>query len=76
MKNWKRDYSWIWSVIVIPAAIAILYFIGFRSCESLRCNELSDVTGRKTEFRFISGCYVDVGDKLIPRDAWHGEQEK
>ena len=67
---WER-VSWL-----IPTVPVILLLLGARGCEAISCADVSEVTGRRTNFRLISGCYIEVNGKMIPRDSWRGEESR
>jgi hypothetical protein len=64
----------LFTLIFTIVFVAIL-MLGWRGCEAIQCDEVGDATGKPTQFRFISGCYVKVDGRWVPRDSWRGEQE-
>lgn len=44
-------------------------------CSSMQCHDVERATGKRTEYRVLTGCYVEVGGKMIPLGSWRGEQE-
>ena len=68
-------YDSTWAYIVGMA----LCLVAIGSCSagfaSVRCTEVGEVTQRNTEWRLMSGCYVEVEGRMIPRESWRGEQE-
>jgi hypothetical protein len=43
---------------------------------AVECLDLDSQTPYKTKFSVLSGCYVEVDGRWVPRDSWRGEQEK
>lgn len=66
--------SWL-SIILILVFMGLLLG-GARGCDAWRCNQTQDMTGKRTQWRFVSGCYIEVDGRWIPKDSWRGEQEK
>lgn len=40
------------------------------------CSELGEMTQRRTEYRILSGCYIEVDGRFIHRDSWRGEYDQ
>lgn len=59
---------------VIILIVAILF--GGGAWSNYRCNQLEDLSGKKTEWRLGAGCYVEVNGRLIPQENWRGEYEQ
>tara|TARA_Y100001973_G_scaffold105035_2_gene176736 strand:+ start:7615 stop:7833 length:219 start_codon:yes stop_codon:yes gene_type:complete len=38
--------------------------------ESSACDRYSEMTGRNTEWFAIGGCFVEHGDRMIPKDEY------
>jgi len=60
--------------------VVTLAFLGLVLCGSAcwsytSCDQKGEVTGRETEWRLISGCYIKVEGRWIPEDSWRGEQD-
>ncbi len=67
-----RD-SYFYTVCLLVAAAFFCAAVWW--LPAARCNEVHELTGKQTEWRLISGCYVKVDGRWIPMDAWRGEQE-
>ncbi len=61
--------------IAWPALLLALAMGGAATCSCAKCDELTDVSNRPTKWKLISGCYVKVEGRWIPRDSWRGEQD-
>lgn len=46
----------------------IFGFITFLS--SIECKNLTEVTKRKTTFRWVGGCYVEHEGEMLPYERW------
>lgn len=64
--------------VVIPIAVIIavmallltgLYFV-FAAMHKVECANLQEVSGRKTDFRWIGGCYVQHEGDMLPYEKW------
>lgn len=77
MSRYKSDSSWLGLLVQLAIYLVALgaIMLGFRGCGALQCDEVEQTTGRKTQFRLISGCYVQVEGRWIPQDSWRGEQD-
>lgn len=64
-----------WWGLVISLGALVVMLLGLRGCDAWQCSEVEATTGRSTQWRLISGCYVEVDGRWIPRDSWRGEQE-
>jgi hypothetical protein len=40
-----------------------------------KCDQVEEVTGRNTEWRALSGCYVEVNNRMVPLGSWRGESQ-
>lgn len=60
---------WLWAV-VISAALVTLVVWGVFALARAQCETISEVSGRKTEFRTIGGCFVEVQGRLVPAKSW------
>lgn len=60
-------------ICVVIVGFALIMSVGagiVRTVEQIACSEYAETTSRTTEFRFWSGCYVQHGDRLIPKDEY------
>jgi len=72
--NFLKDVVGFIMLLVI-CAFAICFVIGplvalnawFSKAE---CTNLGEVTKRKTDFRWIGGCYVEHEGEMLPYDKW------
>lgn len=63
----------IFSVIIIGSLICcvalgaffITFFIGSKECSSYQ-----QMTLKKTQYDYMSGCYIEIDGSLIPIDTW------
>lgn len=64
--------------IIIPIVLTILaivlflggIFLALNFYNTKTCKQISEQTGRYTQYRVLSGCYIQVNDELIPVDNW------
>lgn len=70
---WEDGFFQFFAAILIGGA---LIFLGPLIMGTIKCDEVSRVTGRKTEYHYFSGCYIEVNGRMIPSDSWRGEQDK
>lgn len=59
--------------VVIVALLGVLLcsifgFITFMG--KIECNNLTEVTKRKTAFRWVGGCYVEHEGEMLPYERW------
>ena len=66
--------GWLHAILAALAIAAVLFVTAY-AIPSCRCSDVADATGRDTQYRIISGCYVLVNDRWVPSDSWRGEQE-
>ena len=52
-------------VVLVAAAIALVFFSA-ASLARYSCSYYERTTGIETKFDWIAGCYVRIGDKMIP----------
>lgn len=74
---WRNTVDFIYEVFV-PVFLCVLvlaiilvaggFFVAWLT--KLDCANLMDVTGRKTTFRWIGGCYVEHEGEMLPYDKW------
>jgi hypothetical protein len=63
-------------VAIVVSVLTVLAILGGSLWwESEKCSQVGEMTGKDTQWRFMSGCYVKVGDRWLPRDSWRGEYE-
>jgi hypothetical protein len=54
---------------VLGALFLALFFL-FAALHKIDCANLMEVTKRKTDFRWIGGCYVEHEGEMLPYDRW------
>ena len=75
--SWREPLisSTAWIAIFVIFTALLMLFAGYLF-PAWKCDEINAVTGRKTQYRLISGCYVEVDGRWVPRDSWRGEQDR
>ena len=53
----------------IFSAFAALFFV-FAAINRAECANLNEVTKRKTDFRWLGGCYVEHEGEMLPYERW------
>jgi hypothetical protein len=53
-------------MLSVGAAIASVAVV----VNKFQCSNLSEVTKRKTDFRWLGGCYVEHEGEMLPYDRW------
>lgn len=83
MANWANYSSHYepWYLTPIGMAVTGVAFIGIVGLalhlgNVAQCSEVGDVTGRRTDYRVLSGCYVEVNGRMVPLDSWRGEEAR
>lgn len=62
--------------ILLPLAALAVVSAGATWFAAVSCDEVGEMSGRRVEYRLISGCYVEVNGRMIPRDSWRGEETR
>jgi hypothetical protein len=65
-----------WPVAASLLAVVLFFCAALWWIPSAKCNQTADVTGKPTQWRLLSGCYVKVDGRWIPVGSWRGEQER
>lgn len=60
--------------------IWLLCFLGMVCWAALsfsryQCADIGERSGRRTEWGIVSGCFIEVNGRMIPKDSWRGEYE-
>lgn len=63
----------MWMAPLAPLAVVLLCGKG---CSAASCVESAEMTGRKTEYKMISGCFIEVNGRMVPLDSWRGEESR
>ncbi len=76
MRRYKTEWYESWFVWFLSCGLlfGILVF-GTTAINAASCKEVGQMTGRETTYKFLSGCYVKVNNRMIPADTWRGEQD-
>lgn len=53
----------------LGVAFVGLFFI-FAAMNKVECANLTEVTKRKTDFRWLGGCYVEHEGEMLPYERW------
>lgn len=70
------DSGWVWLFVAGMVLLVAVLIGGKYWLDSCSCDQLGEMTGKETKWRVLSGCYVKVDGRWIPRDSWRGEQER
>lgn len=70
----ERGVEFLFGLAMVLVVGAI--FGGAFACESARCSTVGEMSGRRTEWRLIGGCFVEVKGRMIPQDSWRGEEDR
>lgn len=57
-------------IILISIVILSIIVILFNYANKQGCADLQSVTGRKTEYRFYGGCFVEDNKEMLPYEKW------
>lgn len=49
---------------------------GALAVHAAECSTIGEMSGRRTEWKVIGGCFVEVNGRLIPKDSWRGEEDR
>lgn len=63
-------------LLAVTVGLIVILFGGAMACSELTCEDLGDNSDVKTKYSWVSGCYVRVDGRWIPRDSWRGEYEQ
>lgn len=67
--------SFLQIVLFAVGWMALTVCVGV-GCDKIECADVGATTGRETKHSVLSGCYVEVDGRMIPRDSWKGETER
>lgn len=62
-------------LVGVAALLAAIIMIAIGMDHSA-CAQLAEVSGHKTQYYKLSGCYVRVNGRMIPKESWRGEKQK
>jgi hypothetical protein len=54
---------------ILAAAFVVLFFV-FSALNKVECANLTEVTKRLTDFRWLGGCYVEHEGEMLPYARW------
>ena len=56
--------------LVIAATLVFALIFGANSCESSKCENVGQETGRKIRYDIVNGCRIEDKGKFVPLDRW------
>lgn len=65
-----------WLVLAAVVSAFLVMIVATVGMGKIGCDDLGDNSAVKTKYSWISGCYVHVDGRWIPRDSWRGEYEQ
>lgn len=71
MKKMKGYIDWfmVWAAVTISLGIVVGIPIGLYQMDKAQCHSKSQMMGLESNFGFMTGCMVKVGDRYFPRDS-------
>jgi len=66
----KFEHEVILYTVIVYAAVAAVWAVGYFSITAWICYNKEEVTERRTKFVIPSGCYIEVKDRMIPIDNY------
>ena len=70
MNSWKSDLGLITGAVAVGLAFLLMWGIASDALDRRKCREVMELSGRQTEYRSCSGCYVRVDGEFVPVEAW------
>lgn len=71
-----EDFGLFVSFLLVLAIVIAVLSTPFILLDRASCNRISSDSRIKTEYRLIGGCYVEVNNRLIPKENWRGEYQQ
>ncbi len=70
----SRGFEFMAGLVFVLIFGAILS-AGF-AVAAAECSTIGEMSGRRTEWKVLGGCFVEVKGRLIPKDSWRGEEDR
>ncbi len=70
MSFWEDVCIPILVILGVLGALLVGLFFVFASMNKVECANLTEVTKRKTDFRWLGGCYVEHEGEMLPYERW------
>lgn len=70
----ETDKRILYRLPIVVLGLLIVVVVSHNFGSRMRCVELSEMTGRKTTWRTLSGCFVGTREGMVPVDKWKVEE--